>query len=101
YHTLAEVGQIHGVTRERIRIRQIEAKALKKLRHPTRARKVEDFYEYDPFNKSLERDLSNNEDIQLIKEEYRELILERINLVTKSQQKCIALKYGFDLLHLY
>lgn len=99
YHTLAEVGQIHGVTRERIR--QIEAKALKKLRHPTRARKVEDFYEYDPFNKSLERDLSNNEDIQLIKEEYRELILERINLVTKSQQKCIALKYGFDLLHLY
>ncbi len=99
YHTLEEVGQTYGVTRERIR--QIEAKALKKLRHSIRTKKVEDFYEYDPFNKSLERDLPNNENIQLIQEKYRELILERINLVTKSQQECIALKYGFDLLRLY
>ena len=40
-HTLEEVGQEFGVTRERIR--QIEAKALEKLRHPHRARKLADF----------------------------------------------------------
>lgn len=40
-HTLEEVGKEFQVTRERIR--QIEAKALKKLRHPTRARMLKDF----------------------------------------------------------
>ncbi len=42
-HTLEEVGKEFGVTRERIR--QIEAKALEKLRHPTRARKLVTFLE--------------------------------------------------------
>jgi len=42
-HTLEEVGQIFDVTRERIR--QIEAKALRKLRHPTRARHLRCFME--------------------------------------------------------
>ena len=39
--TLEEVGQIFNVTRERVR--QIEAKALRKLRHPTRSRKLKNF----------------------------------------------------------
>ncbi len=42
-HTLEEVGQLFAVTRERIR--QIEAKALRKLRHPSRSRKLRAFLE--------------------------------------------------------
>ena len=41
-HTLEEVGQSFGVTRERIR--QNENKAIRKLRHPSRAKKIKDFY---------------------------------------------------------
>ncbi len=40
-HTLEEVGQQFTVTRERIR--QIEAKALRKLKHPSRSRKLRSF----------------------------------------------------------
>ena len=40
-YTLEEVGKRFNVTRERIR--QIEAKALRKLRHPSRAKKLKDF----------------------------------------------------------
>ena len=40
-HTLEEVGQQFSVTRERIR--QIEAKALRKLKHPTRAKHLKIF----------------------------------------------------------
>ncbi len=42
-HTLEEVGEKFNVTRERIR--QIESKALRKLRHPTRSRKLRDYLE--------------------------------------------------------
>ncbi|MBN1271582.1 MAG: RNA polymerase sigma factor RpoD [Candidatus Aminicenantes bacterium] len=47
-HTLEEVGQQFKVTRERIR--QIEAKALRKLKHPSRSRKLKSFTEGNPIN---------------------------------------------------
>ena len=46
--TLEEVGKEFNVTRERVtreRIRQIEAKALRKLRHPSRSKKLKDYLE--------------------------------------------------------
>jgi RNA polymerase primary sigma factor len=46
-HTLEEVGQNFAVTRERIR--QIESKALRKLRHPSRSRKLRAFLETTRF----------------------------------------------------
>ncbi|MGH9769678.1 MAG: RNA polymerase sigma factor RpoD [Blastocatellia bacterium] len=49
-HTLEEVGQHFAVTRERIR--QIEAKALRKLRHPSRSRKLKAFWKADGRKKS-------------------------------------------------
>ena len=42
-HTLEEVGKEFNVTRERIR--QIEAKALKKLRHPSRSKQLRDYFD--------------------------------------------------------
>ena len=42
-YTLEEVGRIFNVTRERVR--QIEAKAIRKLQHPVRSRKLEGFVE--------------------------------------------------------
>jgi RNA polymerase primary sigma factor len=42
--TLEEVGIVFNVTRERVR--QIEAKAIRKLRHPTRSRKLKSFLDW-------------------------------------------------------
>ena len=54
-HTLEEVGKDFSVTRERIR--QIEVKALRKLRHPSRSKKLLTFFE-----KELELGNENQQD---------------------------------------
>lgn len=56
-HTLEEVGKDFSVTRERIR--QIEVKALRKLRHPSRAKKLESF-----FDKKFETIVTDDEDVE-------------------------------------
>ena len=57
-HTLERVGLEFGVTRERIR--QIEAKALRKLRHPTRQRKLKDFLDYFPIDSDTKETTDDN-----------------------------------------
>lgn len=53
--TLEEIGQIYGVTRERIR--QIEAKSLKKLRHPSRSDMLREYVEGIPFAKAEAKEI--------------------------------------------
>lgn len=62
-HTLEEVGKDFSVTRERIR--QIEVKALRKLRHPSRSKKLKTFFEKE-FDQALEEHDAENdhEDVQ-------------------------------------
>lgn len=59
-HTLEEVGKDFSVTRERIR--QIEVKALKKLRHPSRLKKLQSFFTKDLEALEADHDLENDDD---------------------------------------
>ena len=60
-HTLEEVGKDFSVTRERIR--QIEVKALRKLRHPSRSKKLRAFFE------TAQEEGEHEEDIPMIEED--------------------------------
>ena len=60
-HTLEEVGKDFSVTRERIR--QIEVKALRKLRHPSRSKKLRAFFE------TAEQETEQEEDMPIIEED--------------------------------
>ncbi len=60
-HTLEEVGKDFSVTRERIR--QIEVKALKKLRHPSRSKKLSSFFDREIQNlEDLDADVDDSSD---------------------------------------
>ena len=57
-YTLEEIGRILNVTRERIR--QIEAKALRKLGNPVRAKKIKDYYEFEDIDCRISKGFWNN-----------------------------------------
>jgi RNA polymerase primary sigma factor len=59
-HTLEEVGKDFAVTRERIR--QIEVKALRKLRHPSRSKKLRSFFDKDINMQLGEGDIEGDSD---------------------------------------
>lgn len=59
-HTLEEVGKDFSVTRERIR--QIEVKALKKLKHPSRSKKLQSFFEKEFSQINIDEDDDHSED---------------------------------------
>ncbi|MCT4575330.1 MAG: hypothetical protein N4A43_03660, partial [Alphaproteobacteria bacterium] len=59
-HTLEEVGYQFSVTRERIR--QIEAKAIRKLRHPTRSKKLKGFIEFNEDNNKVTKEDGKSEE---------------------------------------
>jgi RNA polymerase primary sigma factor len=61
-HTLEEVGKDFSVTRERIR--QIEVKAIKKLRHPSRSKKLQTFFDKE-FDESMAYDEDDDSDIDI------------------------------------
>jgi len=61
-HTLEEVGKDFSVTRERIR--QIEVKALRKLRHPSRSKKLRAFFET-----AQDEEVDHDEDMPILEED--------------------------------
>ncbi len=69
-HTLEEVGKDFSVTRERIR--QIEVKALRKLRHPSRSKKLLSFFEKDVGQKPIDDKEKNTELAELIQQKLLE-----------------------------
>merc|ERR1712146_342906 len=73
-HTLEEVGKDFAVTRERIR--QIEVKALRKLRHPSRVKRLESF-----FDKEME-DITTTED----EDAKLEALAESISELVKAEE---------------
>ena len=89
-HTLEEVGQQFSVTRERIR--QIEAKALRKLKHPSRSRKLRSFL--DNFNWITKRPMALRDD-QKFNERMNTAAKARAEMLEKAKARAEAAKANF------
>jgi DNA-binding CsgD family transcriptional regulator len=94
-YTLDETGMVFGVTRERIR--QIEAKAIRKLKHPTRSDVLRTLMEFCPRKKRLEE--QEQEALNKWREAYREKeMLERHTQYMENQliKKLLELRLGIE-----
>ena len=108
--TLEEVGQVFGVTRERIR--QIESKALRKLRHPSRAKKLKGLIDFDE-NRAGPPKNTTSKEFEKFKQERsdeimgprknslfevieapRENVLEWVKELSDKQQKVLKMRFG-------
>ena len=73
-HTLEEVGKDFSVTRERIR--QIEVKALKKLRHPSRSKKLLAFFDKELEDKNIDPDILDDMDDSIDNDTMQDMDME-------------------------
>ena len=83
--TLEDVGKVFNVTRERIR--QIEAKALRKLRHPSRSKQLKDFIE----DEVIENPVDYTTRVVL-----REQLDEVLDTLTDREENVLRLRFGLD-----
>lgn len=106
--TLEDVGKMFNVTRERIR--QIENKAIRKLRHPSRTKYIRDFLEYQAEKspsknqvKSIQQEVTHTqqskETYYFLNSKFNDAIQEVLEHLTAKESAIFSLRFGIDYGH--